>query len=492
MIKHTLSKSTFIRGFQCHKSLYLYQNEKRLRNPVSEQQQAIFDQGTNVGVLAQDLFPGGVDCSPENFWNSQESVIKTKAAIDAGHTIIYEAAFQYDGVLALLDILVKDQDGWKAYEVKSSTSVSEIYELDASIQSYVIRNSGIDLKDVSIVHINNQYVFDGKLDVRQLFIIQSVKERVDELLPTIPRQISILKQVLSKKEVPNVEIGSHCGSPYECDFKGHCWKHIPEYSVFDIKYAKGKDWELYHAGYLTTTEIPDDYPLNDRHQIQVSGDKTGEKIIDKLEIGKFLNTLQYPLAHIDFETFQMAVPLLIGTRPYQQICFQWSAHIQESLNGKIQHKEFLGIEGEDPRVNFIESLIDAMKGVKTILVYNICFERGRLNELADQFPDLAYQIQSIIDRMDDLMLVFQQKSVYYPEMRGSYSIKKVLPALVPELSYKTLNIQEGGTASSTYANLHLEKDPEKVKQIRTDLLAYCEMDTFAMVKILKKLYELKN
>lgn len=490
--KHILSKSTFIRGIQCHKSLYLYQNEKKLRDPVSDQHQAIFDQGTNVGLLAQKLFTGCIDCSPENFWNSQESVVKTKAAIEAGHTIIYEAAFQYDGVLALLDILVKDNEGWKAYEVKSSTSVSETYELDATIQSYVIRNSGIDLNDVSLVHINNQYVFDGKLDVRQLFTIQSVKDRVDELLPTIPRQISILKQVLSQNEVPDVKIGSHCGSPYECDFKGHCWKHIPEYSVFDIKYARGVQWELYHAGYLTTTEIPDDYPLNERHQIQVSGDKTGEKIIDKLEIGKFLNTLQYPLAHIDFETFQMAVPRLNGTRPYQQICFQWSAHIQESLNGKIEHKAFLGIAGEDPRIQFIESLIEAMKGVKTILVYNIGFERGRLYELAEQFPVYSRKIQSIIDRMDDLMLVFQQKCVYYPEMRGSYSIKKVLPALVPELSYKTLNIQEGGTASSTYANLHLEKDPEKVKQIRDDLLAYCEMDTYAMVKIFEKLFELKN
>lgn len=489
-MSHVLSKSTFLRGLKCHKALWLNRYQKNLRDELSAQQEAIFDQGTNVGILAQDLFPGGVDCSPAEFWNSQDSVIKTKEAIKAGETVIYEAAFQYDGVLALLDILVKDEEGWKAYEVKSSTSVSETYEQDATIQTYVIQNSGIDLVDVSIVHINNQYVFDGKLDVHQLFTIQSVKERVEELLPAVPRQVRILKEVLEQETAPEVEIGPHCGSPYPCDFAGHCWKHVPEYSVFDIRYARGKDWELYNAGYLTTTEIPDDYPLNERHQIQVSGDKTGEKIIDRIEVGRFLDTLQYPLAHIDFETFQMAVPEFVGTKPYQQICFQWSAHIQSEKDGEIVHEEYLGDQGTDPREGFIISLIEAMKGVKTILVYNIGFERGRLNELAEQFPKYAQEIQSIVDRMDDLMIPFQKRFIYYPEMRGSYSIKKVLPALVPELSYKTLNIQEGGTASSTYANLHLEKDPSKIEQIRKDLLAYCEMDTYAMVKILEKLYEL--
>ena len=485
--RHTLSKSTFIRGLKCSKSLYLNKHHKDLRDSFSKQEEAIFEQGNKVGELAQDLFPGGIDCTPEEQWNFSESVKKTKEAIKNGVIILYEAAFQFEGVLVLLDILVKDEEGWKAYEVKSSTSVHDTYLNDATIQTYVITNCEIDLKDVSIVHINNQYVFDGELDVQSLFTIQSVKEAVDKRLPLVPEQVSSMKQVLELNEVPEVEVGSHCGSPYACDFASQCWGHVPEYSVFDIRYGRGIGWKLYKEGYLTTTDIPDDYPLNNRHQIQVNGDKYGQKIINKKEIENFLKTLKYPLAHIDFETFQMAVPRFMGTRPYQQTCFQWSAHIQNEHDGVIEHKEYLGTQGEDPREDFITSLIAAMEGVKTILVYNIAFERTRLKELAIQFPKYDSEILSIITRLDDLMIPFQKRHVYYPEMRGSYSIKKVLPALVPELSYKDLNIQEGGTASSTYANLHLVQNKEQVAQTRKNLLAYCELDTYAMVKILEVL-----
>ena len=489
-MSHILSKSTFIRGLKCSKALYFNKHQQGLRDDLSAQQEAIFSQGTKVGELAQGLFPGGLDCTPERLWNLQESVAKTREAIEQGATVIYEAAFQFEKVLILLDVLVKDEEGWKAYEVKSSTSVNDTYINDATIQSYVIIGCGVDLVDVSIVHINNQYVFEGELDIHALFSIVSVKEQVDNLLPMVPTQVQSMKDVLAGDEVPEVEIGPHCGSPYSCDFKGHCWSHVPEYSVFNIRYGRGIGWELYNEGILTTTDIPDDYPLNHRHQIQVSGDKYGEKIIDQVQIKNFLNGLEYPLAHIDFETFQIAVPNLIGTRPYQQICFQWSAHIQQEHNGPVEHREYLGIQGEDPREEFVISLIEAMRGVKTILVYNISFERGKLNDLAVQFPNYAEPIRSIIERMDDLMIPFQKRYVYLPEMRGSYSIKVVLPALVPELSYKDLNIQEGGTASSTYANLHLVESQAQIEQIRKDLLAYCELDTYAMVKILEKLGEI--
>ncbi|MBO73618.1 MAG: hypothetical protein CMD35_08395, partial [Flavobacteriales bacterium] len=239
-------------------------------------------------------------------------------------------------------------------------------------------------------------------------------------------------------------------------------------------------------------DIPEHYPLSDSQQIQVLTEKSGERIIDRPEVSVFLSKLAYPIAHLDFETMNEAIPKFKGTRPYQQVCFQWSAHLQNAKNGEIEHKEYLGLQGKDPRENFILTLIDAMKGVKTILVYNIGFERGRLSELLEQYSQYSAQLSSIIDRMYDLMLPFSQKTVYFPEMRGSYSIKKVLPALVPELNYNTLNIQEGGTASSTYANLHKEGDQKKIEQTRKDLLAYCEMDTWAMVKILEKLYELAN
>jgi len=220
MEKALLSKSTFIKGLQCEKALYLYKNNYNLRDETSPQLQAIFSQGTNVGELAQELFPGGVDATPSFYFKMQESVFKTLKFIENGEQIIYEATFQFNGVIAALDILVKDKDGWKAYEVKSSTSVSDTYIYDAAIQYYTILNSGIDLKDISIVHINNQYVKNGEINVPELFTIESVYDRVQEILPNIPNQVEAFKKLIKQDSVPKIDIGPHCDNPYSCDFKG--------------------------------------------------------------------------------------------------------------------------------------------------------------------------------------------------------------------------------------------------------------------------------
>ena len=221
MQKHVLSKSTFIRGMQCEKSLYLNKHGRNLRDEISPEQMAVFAQGTNVGELAQGLFPGGVDCTPESYYNFQESVERTHAEIAKGTKVIYEAAFQFNGVLAALDILVLENDGWHAYEVKSSTKVSETYEMDATIQYYAITNSGIDVKDISIVHINNQYTKNGPLDIHELFTIESVYDRVQELIVGIPNQVARFKKVLLADKAPSVDISEKCNKPYSCDFSGH-------------------------------------------------------------------------------------------------------------------------------------------------------------------------------------------------------------------------------------------------------------------------------
>ena len=210
MPKYKLSKSTFIRGLQCEKSLYLYKKHYNLKDPTSPFLQAIFDQGNSIGVLAQSLFPGGVDASPENHFKIFESVEKTKTFLDKDEKIIYEATFMHNGVIAALDILVKDHEGWKAYEVKSSTSITDTYVKDAAIQYYSIVNSGIDLKDISIVHINNQYMRKEGLQIDELFSVESVKERVLEYLPTIPNQVARLKSVVNRDTQPEIEIGEHC------------------------------------------------------------------------------------------------------------------------------------------------------------------------------------------------------------------------------------------------------------------------------------------
>lgn len=489
MEKHVLSKSTFIKGMQCHKALFLSKHHKELRAEMTDSQEAIFTQGTNVGELARQLFPGGVDCSPETYYDFSASVLRTQEEIKKGTKVIYEAAFQFNGVLAALDILVKEKDGWKAYEVKSSTSISETYQLDATIQYYAISNSGLDLKDISIVYINNEYVKDGPLDVHQLFAIESVREAVLEILPGIPEQVATLKNVLNQKTIPEKEIGPHCSDPYSCDFAGHCWKHIPEYSVFDISNLRSnKKFELYGMKTLHFKDIPRDYALNEKQWMQVDCELNQETRIDSGKIKEFVAGLQYPLYFMDFETFATAVPVFDGSRPYQQLVFQYSMHHLPSAGGDLTHSDFLAeAYGHDPRLNFVEKLIFDCGDAGDILVYNISFERGKLNDLASHFPQHAQAINKIVNRLKDLMLPFQQRWYYTPSMKGSYSIKAVLPALVPELSYGNLNIKEGGTASNTFAAMISGDFEGDASQTRRDLLEYCKLDTFAMVKILDKL-----
>jgi hypothetical protein len=489
MEKHVLSKSTFIKGMQCHKAFYLNKHHKELKEEVSAAQEAIFTQGTSVGELATQLFPGGVDCTPESFYDFHAAVIRTQEEIKKGTKIIYEAAFQYNGVLAALDILVKDKNGWKAYEVKSSTSISEAYHLDATIQYYAITNSGIELKDISIVYINNEYEKNGPIDVNQLFTIESVKEVVLKLLPGIPNKVAALKKVLLQKDIPTVDIGPHCSDPYGCDFAGHCWKHIPDYSIFNIsRLTSDKKFEFYKKGIVSFNDIPDDAALNENQWMQVTSELNNETHSDKKKIREFVNDLHYPLYFMDFETFSTAVPIFDKSKPYQQLVFQYSLHIKSAANGELIHKEFLAeTNGNDPRIPFIEKLIADCGTKGDILVYNIGFERGKLNDLALIFPKYSAGINKIIERLKDLMVPFQQRWYYSPAMQGSYSIKKVLPALVPELSYDDLNISEGGTASNTFAAMLMGEFEGDVALTRKDLLEYCKLDTLAMVEILNKL-----
>ena len=487
-----LSKSSFIRGLQCDKSLYLYKHHYKLKDPTPSSLQAVFDQGTSIGLLAQELFPYGVDASPENHIKMVESVGKTLDFISQGQTIIYEATFLYDDVLAALDILVNDEDGWKAYEVKSSTKVSDTYVKDAAIQYYTIKNSGLDLKDISIVYINNQYVKNGEIDINELFMIESVYDQVLDFLPRIPNEVRRLKDVIESPDIPPVDIGPHCSDPYDCDFKGTCWKHIPEYSVFDIsRLNKDKKFDLYKQGIISLNQIDlGQTDLNPNQVLQVQSELSGSVHIDLNEIRNFTNGLNYPLYFLDFETIGPAIPIYNGSRPYEQLVFQYSLHIRETPTSEIEHREYLADPTEDPRIGFIEQLIQDCDSKGDILVYNIGFERGKINGLIEAFPQYILELSGIVGRLKDLMTPFQQKWYYTPEMKGSYSIKSVLPALIPELSYNDLEIKDGGTASNTFLSIVNGTFQGDLQVARKQLLEYCKLDTYAMVKILEKLTQI--
>ncbi|MEJ5261320.1 MAG: DUF2779 domain-containing protein [Ignavibacterium sp.] len=488
MNTHLLSKSSFIRGIQCEKHLYLYKYHYDEMDEISEMQKAIFKRGIEVGKLAQQLFPGGVDLSPESHSDYEQSLIRTKECLTSSQTVIYEAAFQTDEVLSVADILLNENDGLKIYEVKSSTSVTDVYLIDAALQYWVITKSGYKVKDFSIIYINNQYVRFGELDLNQLFKVESVLDEIIPMQSRIEENIIRLKNVLKQNEIPNIDIGEHCYSPYICGFYNYCRKHIPENSVFELSGVHlNEKYELYRQGIISIDDISDDFKLPRSVKIQVDVFKNGKELIDTEGIKNFLKDINYPVYFMDFETFQPAVPMFDNSRPYMQIPFQYSLHYLKNKEAELIHYEFLADATGDPRVPFIENLLRDLDEQGDILVYNKSFEIKRLNELAEAFPQYKEKIQKVILRIKDLITPFQKKFYYTNEMKGSYSIKYVLPALVPELNYSDLEINEGGLASLTFESLFGEKDLEIINNKRKNLLEYCKLDTFAMVKILEKL-----
>ena len=491
--KTGLSKSSFVKGHQCVKALYLHKYHEEHDVEVEEPSaalQAIFSQGHVVGKLAQERHPGGLNALPNGHLGIAKGIEDTKKWMaDPNVKVIYEACVTYQGVFAALDILVRDGNGWKIYEVKSSTKVKHPYPLDAGLQYWVMTKLGFKVKDVFVTHINTGYERKAELDVQKLFSDSTVLTEAKSYQKEIGKKVKSFKEALSKKDIPKVEIGDHCSNPYSCDFKNHCWPEIPKYSIFDLYYGGKKSKELYERGVEFIKDIPEGTVLTPLQKMQVDAEKTGVEYVNNEEIQNFLESIEYPIAHMDFETYNGAVPEFSNSRPYQFMLFQWSCHVQTEKASEPIHKGFLADVSQDPRVPFIEALIEATKDAKTIFVYNIGFEVPRLKELAKQLPHYSKDITTIIDRVVDLATPFQKKWYYTKEMKGKYSIKYVLPAIVPELTYDNLEIGNGGDASSSFLNLKHESNQDVINTTRENLIEYCQRDTYAMVKLLEKLYD---
>jgi len=481
-----LSKSLYIKGLQCHKALWLQKYQPELKDEVPESLQAVFDSGTNVGILAQELFPGGL-LVPYEGLTHQEQIEATKKAIDDGVKTIYEAAFSHNDVFVKADIIHKGTTGWELYEVKSSTGLKDVYIEDIAVQYFVIAGSGLSLSKACLVHINNQYVRHGAIDVRQLFTILDVTKEVISLQEHVMDAVAGMKNML-KKEIPAIDIGPQCKNPYQCDFKGYCWAHIPSPSVFDFKgTGKPNGFSLYQQEIVRMEDVPADV-LGWRQKLQLEGYMHQKNHCDMAAVQDFLDSLWYPLCFMDFETyFQEPVPLYDGTRPFQQVPFQFSLHILSDQDGELQHVEYLADGAVNPQSEFLERLLVSIPENACLLVWNQTFEINRLKELATAFPNRADAIEDLIGNIRDLMIPFRNKSIYHWQFEGSYSIKYVLPALAPELSYDNLEISEGETAAFEWLRMIKSTDENEKSDLRKNLLEYCKMDTYAEVRILEEM-----
>ena len=481
-----ISKSRFISGVQCHKKIWFDYYRKDLRLPIDSAQQRVFDLGHEISKMAQKVFPGGKDATPENFYNLNPAAIQTRIWLEEGIEIIYEATFIAGNATAILDILHRKGNKLHAIEVKNSTEVKDYHLQDAALQYFVMSKAGYQPDCFYLMHVNNKYVKDGKI-TDEFFIMHDITETVKSKQQWVAENLGTLLDIVQLQQEPVVSIGTLCGSPFDCDYRHHCWSHIPEKSVFDLALGRKKIWDLYEKNILKLEDIPEDYPLSCNQLLQVNGVKNGKEVFEKENIQKYLNSWEFPLHHFDFETIYPAIPILNGTSPYQQIPFQYSLHIQNE-DRSIVHKEFLAEpmdfinEIKDPRKKMIEQMKHDFGIVGSVVTYNMSFEKNRLTELAKDFPEDSEFLNGILSRLVDLLPIFKKRWYYKPAMGKSASIKSVLPAIVPHLSYHDMEIKNGEAASDAFLQSILTPAIYTAK-LRKSLLKYCEMDTWAMVEI---------
>jgi len=484
----SLSKSRFQKGLQCPKALWLAVHRCDLAAPVTESQQWIFDQGSEVGRLAQQLFPGGVEVA-EDHRHPAEALDTTRRLLAEGATALYEPAFSYGGAFARVDILAAAGGGrWDLYEVKSSGSVKDVHITDAAVQAYAVEGSGLPLRTINIVHMNTSYVYEGgPYDPVALFEVADVTDRARAAMASVPGDLARLSAVLEGPE-PQVRIGSQCSSPYTCDFVGYCHAFLPqEYPVTALpRISDAVLHPLLDAGITSIRDVPDSFPgLSEAQREVVAIVKTGQPHVDSASLTRDLARLQWPVHHLDFETVNPALPLWPGTRPYQQIPFQYSIHTHHE-GGDVEHSEYLHAGPGDPRRELAEHLLADVGETGSVTHYTR-YERTQLEALATALPGLAPAIRRVIERLVDLAPLISANT-RHPATVGRTSIKQVLPAWCPTLSYADMPIADGQTASVRYLRIVTGRaDAHETAATVRDLTEYCGLDTYAMVCLLEEM-----
>ena len=486
-----LSKSKYCNGIQCHKMLWLDKNKPEVKTEIDND--SVLEQGNFVHEVARYLFKNHINIEYTD--NLNEMIKDTYRTIESYKDIIItEASFNYQHNFCSVDILKKQGEKYEIYEVKSSTELKDVYINDASYQYYVLTNLGFNVTKCSIIIINSKYVRHGSLDLNELFLIQDITNDVINLQMTVKDNIQSINAYMEEMLEPDKDISENCFKPYPCPFFKYCTRHLPENNVFKIANMRtNTKLKLYYDGKykyedLLSEDIKEDY----KQQIEFDlYDK--EPYINKEKITEFLNTLSYPLYFLDFETYQMPIPLYDNVSPYEQIPFQYSLHYLKEENTPLNHLEYLAPSGVDPRRKLAEALVKDIPLDVCTLAYNMTFEKTVIKKLANLYPDLQEHLMNIYYNIKDLMVPFKNREYYTKEMHGSYSIKYVLPALFPNeesLDYHNLDlIHNGSEAMNSFRDLEKMNEETKV-YTRERLLKYCELDTYAMVKIYEKLKEI--
>jgi len=482
-----LSKSKIMDGLQCPRLLWSEVHHPELiQYPASIER--IFAMGHEVGRIAQELSPGGVMAGPHHDGrltsdDLRQAEADTERLLDEpGDVIIYEATFSHDGVLVRTDLFFRENGCCRFAEVKASTKVKPHYPMDAAIQAWVLRESGVPVERVSLAHIDNTFTYAGHGDYKGLLVEVDITDAVECLIPEVPGHVDALRLML-EGEAPAPFVGPHCGAPNVCPLKDQCCAETAEYHVACLPRGGKLIPALQNEGYFDLRDVPLEKLKNADHIRVWQATGSGAAEVDAA-IGDFMRDLPFPRYYFDFETISFAAPIWEGTRPYEVLPVQFSCHI-EGADRSLDHIEFLHVSGQPPMRACAEAVIAALGDEGPVLSYTN-YEEQRLKWMAAAYPDLAPALIRIVERIVDLHPPVH-RHYYHPEMRGSWSIKAVVPTVAPELSYDDLDeVHEGTGAQAAFEEaIRPETSTERREDLRRKLLAYCERDTEVMVRLVR-------
>ena len=488
MTKPSLSKSRFMSGSQCHLRLWYETHARELASPPDDNLQAIFDTGHEVGELACKRHPGG-HLIAHDYLHTDEALDETRRILTTGRApALFEAAFRHQGVLVRVDILERlPEGGWGLIEVKSATRLKDTFVLDAAVQLWVLRGAGLDVREAGVLTLDREYVYEGgALDLDALFRLHPVLDSATKLQDAVSAHVPEMQSMLAGPEAPDIDPGEHCFSPYACPYHAHCTRGVarPDHGLDELpRLAPTRRSQLEASGIDEIRNVPEDFPLNDLQRVVRRSIREGRGLMHGDLQGQ-LASLEGPVRYLDFETFAPAIPRFSGTRPYDAIPFLFSVHVERN-GGTLEHIDHLHEGSDDPRPRLAERLLDALGRTGTICTYSN-YERRVLRDLAAALPERAAALGAIQARLFDLLPVVRN-NYYHSAFRGSFSIKRVLPALVPESGYDDLSIADGQTAAARYVAALGSADSAERRRTFEELRAYCERDTRAMVELRRAL-----
>lgn len=493
----TLTKSEYMMFLKHPAWLWLKKYQKSKLPVIDENTQAQFDAGHDFETYAEQLFPNAVKLGFNNYDEYSSLPQRTEVALADAETIL-QGRFEVNNLTCIVDVLTKINDNsYKLIEIKSSTKVKTEHEHDLAFQVYVLQQYGLKVDSISVMHVNNEYIRQGEIDSKQFITETDVTTEVRDLLEIADQKIKEALTMLESSTIPNISpryanpLGV-TGTTWFAEWMEvfyHLNPNLEDYSIYNLAFPNQEQLgKLEDRGITSIKDVPEELALRDKQLMQIKTTKSGERIILKDKIKEFLDTFQYPIYFFDYETLSSIIPPFDGMSPYKDYPFQYSLHILDSPDSEIRHTEYLHLENSNPIPSLLKKLREDVGDTGTILTWNMTYEKACNERMSNMYPEYKDFLSQFNSRIVDLMTPFSEMWFVDKDFFGSASIKTVLPVLVPELSYKEMDVPDGLKARRMWTGTILEgKHKEQKGKIVDDLSKYCTLDTRAMVEILKVL-----